>query len=57
MSMAGALMGMGMRTKKLNRAALKVATSIGPITHSETCDPFDVAKHLTSLHTRKKLGL
>ena len=57
MSMAGALMGMGMRTKKLNKAALKVAKAIGPITHSETCDPFDVAKHLTSDHAKKKLGL
>ncbi|HBV63342.1 MAG TPA: hypothetical protein DEF45_10015 [Rhodopirellula sp.] len=57
MSMAGALMGMGMRTIKLNKAALKVARSIGPITHSDSCEPFDVAKHLTSPHTRKKLGL
>ena len=32
MSMAGALMGIGLRTKKLNREALKVARAIGPIT-------------------------
>ena len=57
MSMAGALMGMGMRTKKLNKEALKVAKAIGPITHSETCDPFDVAKHLTGDHAKQKLGL
>ena len=57
MSMAGALMGMGMRTKKINKAALKVARAIGPITHSETCDPFDVAKHLTSDYAKQKLGL
>ncbi len=57
MSMAGALIGMGMRTTKLNRAALKVARSIGPIIHNETCDPFDAVKHLTSPHTKKKLGL
>ncbi len=57
MSMAGALMGMGMRTKKLNKAALKVAKSIGPITHSESCDPFDVAKQLTSDHVKKRLRL
>ena len=57
MSMAGALMGMGMRTKNLNKAALKVATSIGPITHSDSYEPFDVVKHLTSPHTKKKLGL
>lgn len=57
MSMAGALIGMGMRTTKLNRSALKVARSIGPIIHNETCDPFDAVKHLTSPHTKKKLGL
>lgn len=57
MSMAGALMGMGLRTKKLNRAALKVAKAIGPITHSDSCDPFDVVKHLTGDHAKKKLGL
>ena len=57
MSMAGALLGMGKRSKKLNKAALKVARAIGPITHSETCDPFDVAKHLTSDYAKQKLGL
>lgn len=57
MSMAGALMGIGMRTKKLNREALKVARAIGPITHSDSCDPFDVVKHLTSHHAKQKLGL
>ena len=57
MSMAGALLGMGKRTKKLNKAALKVARAIGPITHSESCDPFDVAKHLTSDYAKQKLGL
>jgi len=57
LSMAGALLGMGKRTKKLNKAALKVARAIGPITHSESCDPFDVAKHLTSDYTKQNLGL
>ena len=57
MSMAGALMGMGMRTKKLNSAALKVAKAIGPIVHSETCDPYDVAKHLSGEFAKKKLGI
>ncbi len=57
MAMATALMGIGNRTKKLHQEALKVAKAIGPITHSETCDPFDVVKHLTSDHTKKKLGL
>lgn len=57
MSMAGALMGIGMRTKQLNTAALKVAKQIGPITHSDTCDPFDVVKHLTSDYAKQKFGL
>ena len=58
MSMAGALMGMGMRTKKLNRAALKVAKKIGPIDFDPNgkCDPYDVAKHLAGDHAKKKLG-
>ena len=59
MAMAGALMGMGLRTKKLNRAALKVAKKIGPIDFDPTgsCDPWDVAKHLDSDNAKKKLGL
>jgi hypothetical protein len=57
LSMAGALLGIGKRTKKLNKEALKVARAIGPITHSESCDPFDVAKHLTSDYVKQKLGL
>jgi len=57
MSMAGALMGIGMRTKKLNTAALKVAKKIGSIPHSPTCEPFDVVKHLDGDHARKKFGL
>ena len=59
MSMASALMGMGMRTKALNAAALKVANSIGPIDFDPNgrCDPYDVAKHLTGEHAKKKLGL
>ena len=59
MSMAGALMGIGKRTKRLNSAALKVATKIGPIDFDPDgrCDPMDVAKHLTSDYIRNKLGL
>jgi len=59
MSMAGALMGIGKRTKKLNQAALRVARKIGPIDFDPRgkCDPFDVVKHLTSEHTKKSLGL
>lgn len=57
MAMACALMGIGIRSKNLNKKALKVAKAIGPIIHSETCDPFDVAKNLTSDYVKKKLGL
>ena len=59
MSMASALMGMGMRTKALNAAALRVANAIGPIDFDPNgrCDPYDVAKHLTGEHAKKKLGL
>ena len=57
MSMSAALMGIGKRSKKLNKEALKVARAIGPITHSESCDPFDAAKHLTSDYVKQKLGL
>ncbi len=59
MSMAGALMGAGKRSKTLNAAALKVANDIGPIEFDPTgkCDPFDIRKHLTSDYLKKKLGL
>jgi 3-methyladenine DNA glycosylase AlkD len=59
MSMAGALMGIGKRTKTLNEAALRVAKAIGPIDFDPDgrCDPFDVVKQLTGPHTREKLGL
>jgi len=59
-SMGGALMGIGKRSAKLNKAALKVARAIGPIefdTPSGNCEPFDVAKHLTSDYIRQKLGV
>jgi hypothetical protein len=59
MSMAGALTGIGKRTKKLNRAAIKVARQIGPIDFDPdgSCDPFDAVKHLTGEYVKKKLGL
>ncbi|MHC4261955.1 MAG: DNA alkylation repair protein [Planctomycetota bacterium] len=59
MAMATALMGIGMRTVKLNAAALKVARKIGKIDFDERgkCDPFDVVKHLTGKHVTQKLGL
>ncbi len=60
MSMAGALMGIGKRSKKLNAAALKVVRKIGPIKFDGpdgNCDPFDAEKHLTSDYIKKKLGI
>lgn len=60
MAMAGALVGIGKRNKKLNRVAVKVAKQIGPIDFSDgsgrKCDPFDPHKHLTSEYLKKKLA-
>ena len=52
-------MGIGKRNKVLNAAALEVAVKIGPIDFDPDgrCDPFDVAKHLTSDYLKKKLDL
>lgn len=58
--MAGALMSIGKRNAVLNAAALRVARKVGPIEFdapSGRCEPFDVAKHLTSDYLKKKLGL
>jgi len=59
MAMATALMGMGMRSKNLNAAALSAAQKIGPIDFDPNgrCDPYNVVKHLTGDHAKKKLGL
>jgi len=51
LSMATALMGIGKRSAALNAAALKVARDVGPIAFTSAsgdCEPFDVAKHLTT---------
>jgi hypothetical protein len=58
--MGGALMSIGKRNRKLNAAAIKVATAIGPIDFSDgdrKCEPMNVLKHLTSDYLRNKLGL
>jgi hypothetical protein len=58
--MAGALIGIGKRNKKLNAAAIKVARATGPIHFSEgdrKCEPMDVLKHLTSDYLRNKLAV
>lgn len=59
MSMAGALQGMGVRSVKLNAAALRLARKIGPIEFDPRgkCDPFDVAKNLSHDLVRKRLGV
>jgi hypothetical protein len=60
MSMGGALVGIGKRNKKLNKAALKLARELGRIDFNEgigNCDPFDPIKHLTSDYLKKKLGI
>jgi len=60
MSMAGALMGIGKRNKKLNKASVKLARKLGSINFNDgngNCEPFDVVKHLTSDNLKKKLGV
>lgn len=59
LAMGTALMGIGKRSARLNKAALKVARSVGPIEFSSAsgkCEPFDVVKHLTSERLKEKLG-
>jgi 3-methyladenine DNA glycosylase AlkD len=60
MAMGGALMGIGKRNKKLNKAAVRAAKAIGPIEYDSAdgsrCEAMDVTKHLTSDHLKKKLG-
>ena len=58
--MGGALMGIGKRNKKLNKAAIRAAESIGPIDidcgEDGSCEPLNVLKHLTSDYLKQKLG-
>lgn len=59
-AMGGALMGIGKRNKKLNKAAIRAAKAIGPIDidygDDNSCEPLDVLKHLTSDYLKKKLN-
>jgi len=60
LSMGMALMGIGKRSAALNRAALKAARDAGPIeftSASGECEPFDVARHLTTDRLKEKLGV
>jgi 3-methyladenine DNA glycosylase AlkD len=57
-AMAGALLGIGKRNKKLNTAAVRAAKAIGPVEMGNgDCEPLDVLKHLTSDYLKKKLQL
>lgn len=60
-AMNTALMGIGKRNKKLNRAAVRAAKTIGRVDidygDDNSCEPLDVVKHLTSDHLKKKLKL
>lgn len=60
LSMGAALMGIGKRSAVLNEAALNVARRVGPIeftSPSGECEPFDVAKHLTTDRLKAKLAI
>ncbi|TPV92633.1 MAG: hypothetical protein B7733_24725 [Myxococcales bacterium FL481] len=59
MAMAGSLLSIGKRSKRLNAAALRLARRIGPIDFDPdgSCDPMDVSQHLTSAYVKEKLGL
>ena len=58
-AMNTALMGIGKRNKKLNKAAIRAAKAIGPVDidygDDNACEPLGVFKHLTSDYLRKKL--
>ena len=60
-AMAGALIGIGKRNKKLNKAAVRTARAIGPVDidygADNSCEPLDVLKHLTSDYLKKKLAV
>jgi len=59
-AMNTALMGIGKRNKRLNRAAVRAAKAIGPLNidygDGNDCQPLDVLKHLTSDQLQQKLG-
>ena len=58
-SMNTALLGIGKRNLKLNRAAVKAAKAIGPVDidygDDNSCEPLDVLKHLTGASVQNKL--
>ena len=58
-AMTGALMGIGKRNVKLNRAAIKAVKAIGPVEvdygEDNSCESLNIMKHLTSEYVTKKL--
>ncbi|MEM7234970.1 MAG: DNA alkylation repair protein [Planctomycetota bacterium] len=58
-SMNTALMGMGMRNKKLNKVAIKAAKSMGPTNidygDDNSCEPLDVLKHIAKPSNQARL--
>ena len=58
-AMNGSLLSIGKRNVKLNKTCLKAAKAIGPV-HVDygknSCEPLDIAKHLTSDYVQKKLN-
>lgn len=59
-SMLGALLGIGKRNKKLNRACIKTVKAVGKIEvdygEGNSCETTDVLKHLTSDYIKKKFA-
>jgi 3-methyladenine DNA glycosylase AlkD len=57
-SMNGALLGIGKRSKLLNKAAIMAVKAIGPVDvdygDDNSCEPLDVLKHLTSDYIKQK---
>ncbi len=60
-AMNTALMGIGKRNPKLNKAAVRAAKKIGPVDidygDDNSCEPLDVLKHLTSDYVLKKFAV
>jgi 3-methyladenine DNA glycosylase AlkD len=59
-SMNGALIGIGKRNKRLNKAAIRAAKAIGPVDvdygDDNSCESVDVLKHLTSDYLKRKFS-
>ena len=59
-AMNSALMGIGKRNKRLNKAAIRAAKKIGPVEidygDDNRCEPLDVLKHLKSPALQQRLS-